>query len=108
MRLFEGYNLTKNQSIILATLIQENSYLTAKEISKFSNLARETIYKVLLDLKEKGFVQKAITKPKKYCAIPLKNVLQLLHEQKDKQIHELEMLTKNVLTNHKNIKNQFC
>jgi sugar-specific transcriptional regulator TrmB len=97
IRLFKGHNLTKNQSIVFATLVQKKSYLTAKEISQFSNLARETIYKVLFDLKEKGLVQKSITKPKKYCSIPLKNALQFFWQAKNHQIHELKILQKNVL-----------
>ncbi len=105
VKLFKGYNLTKNQSLILATLIMKSSYLSVKEISQFSNLARETIYKVLSDLKEKGLVQKAITTPKKYKAISLKTILKILHHQKTSQIHALEKLTKKVLTKYNNSEN---
>ena len=100
IKLFREYGLTKNQSIILASLIQQKSCISVKEISEFSNLARETIYKILFDLKEIGLVQKAIARPKKYCAIPLENTLQFLYEQKKIQISELEMHTINVLENY--------
>ncbi|MEJ2271512.1 MAG: helix-turn-helix domain-containing protein, partial [Candidatus Bathyarchaeota archaeon] len=78
---------------------------SVKEISQFSKLARETIYKVLPDLKEKGLVEKAVTSPIKYKSIPIKTILQILHQQKIRQIHVLEKLTKQVLTNSKDLEN---
>lgn len=98
--LLKEYGLTKNQSKILATLTQHKKYLTVKQISQLSNLARESIYDILIDLKEKGLIEKKITTPKKYNAIPLKRTLQILHEQKTSQIHNLEILTKQALTNN--------
>ncbi len=107
-KLFKGYNLTKNQSLILVTLTNKKRYLSANEISKFTKIARETIYKVLSQLKKKGLIQKAITNPKKYKAISLKTILQILHYQKTSQIHALEGLTKQVLTNHINSENDYA
>lgn len=105
MELFKGYNMPKNQSLILTTLAKKNCYLSVKEISEFSKLARETTYKNLSALKEKDLVEKAVTSPIKYKAIPLKTILQILHQQKIKQIHVLEDLTKQTLTNIKDLKN---
>lgn len=100
IQLFTDYDLTTNQAKVLATLAQNKTCLTAKQISLQSNIARESIYLILADLKEKGLIQKAITNPNKYCIIPLKSALMLLYQQKTKQIHELAMLTTQVLHDH--------
>ena len=102
IQLFTGYNLTTNQAKVLATLTQNKTCITAKQISQQSNIARESVYLILSDLKEKGLVQKAITNPKKYCIIPLKSALTLLYQQKTKQVHELAKLTTQVLHDHNN------
>jgi sugar-specific transcriptional regulator TrmB len=88
-QLLISYGLTKNQARILCILNQNKTHLSVKQISHLSNIARESIYQVLFDLKEKGLIEKAITTPKKYKAIPLKTILQIL--------------TKQVLFNHNNI-----
>jgi sugar-specific transcriptional regulator TrmB len=102
-QLLISYGLTKNQARILCILNQNKTHLSVKQISHLSNIARESIYQVLFDLKEKGLIEKAITTPKKYKAIPLKTILQILHHQKTSQIFALEKLTKQVLFNHNNI-----
>lgn len=96
-QLFTGYGLTKNQAIVLATLTQTNCCISAKQISQISNIARESIYGILLNLREKGLIQKSILKPEKYCAIPLKRTILMLHEEKNQEIHTLEELTTQVL-----------
>lgn len=97
IHLFTGYGLTKNQAKILFALTKTNCYLSVKQISQISNIARETIYKNLLSLREMGFVQKAISKPEKYCTLPLKRILMFLHKKQTEDIHKLEVLTKQVL-----------
>lgn len=97
IQLFTGYGLTKNQSTVLATLTQSNCCISAKQISQISNIARESIYGILLKLREKGLIQKSILKPEKYCAIPLKRTILMLHEKKEREIHTLEELTTQTL-----------
>ena len=99
-QLFKGYGLTKNQTKILSTLTQNKNCLNVKQISQLANIARESIYEVLFDLQKKGLVEKTITTPKKYCAIPLKITLNLLHKQKTRQIQELEILITQALANY--------
>lgn len=91
-QLLKSYGLTKNQTRILAILTQNKTYLSVKQISQLSNIARKSIYQILFNLKEKGLIEKAITTPKKYRVIPLKTILQILHHQKTSQIHDLEKL----------------
>ena len=96
-QLFTGYGLTKNQAKIFTTLNQNKTWLTVKELTQQTNIARESIYSILTKLKEKSLIEKSITKPKKYMAIPLKASLTLLYQQKNQQIHELAKLTTQAL-----------
>ena len=97
IQLFTGYGLTKSQAKVLTTLNQTNGTLNVQQISKSSNIARESIYKILLDIKERGLIQQSITKPKKYTSIPLKRILTLLSEEKNEEIRKLEILKKQAL-----------
>lgn len=99
-QLFIKYGLTKNQAKIFSNLIQNEHALSAKQLSLLTNVARESIYNILIDLKEKGLIEHTISKPKRYKAIPLKTALTHLYEQKSKQIHEIEKLTTQVLLDH--------
>jgi sugar-specific transcriptional regulator TrmB len=102
-----GYGLTKNQSKVISCLINSKESLTAKRISVLTNLARESVYRSLLTLREMDLLEKTIDFPTKYRAIPIKSALYLLHEKKSMQIHELEALTTQVLLNYnQNINNR--
>lgn len=99
-RLLLGYGLTLNQVKVFSTLINNNNSMTAKQISQFSGLARETVYRNLLDLKQMGLLEKTIKFPKKYHAISLKSAIQILHDEKKIKINELEDLAAQVLSEH--------
>ena len=52
-----------------------------------------------------GFIEKIISKPEKFCTIPLKTILLILRERKNQENHKLEMLTTQVLMeNNQNTK----
>lgn len=67
--------------------------LTAREISKRSNVPGGRIYEVLDDLKEKGLIRIQDSRPKKYIAIPpnlaLNNLISHLTEENQKKITNL-------------------
>lgn len=92
-----SYGLTKNQTKVLSVLIQNNTCFTVKQISQVSNIARESIYKILLNLREKGLIEKSILKPEKYCSVSLKRVLIILQEEKNREDNKLKELTTYVL-----------
>lgn len=97
-----GYGLTKNQAKIIATLTITNCCLSVKQISRISKIPRESIYGNLLILGEIGLIETLISKPKKFCTIPLKRILEMLHEEKNQEIHQLEELTTQVLSENQN------
>lgn len=97
IELCQGYGLTKNQAKLIDTLTQPNGCLTVKQISRESNVPRESIYNILQSLIEMGFVEKTLSKPQKFCTIPLKTILSVLRHKKNQENHELEKLTTQVL-----------
>jgi len=53
----EKLNISPNESKVLRTLI-ENSRVTINEISEITDLNRNTVRKIINDLKEKGIIKK--------------------------------------------------
>ena len=51
---------------------------------------------------ERGFVEKRILKPEKYCAIQLKSIIKILDEKKTEDKHKIEDLTTQVLLENNN------
>lgn len=96
-QLLIAYRLTKNEAKILSALIQSKCYLTVKQISFVSNVARESVYKNLLSLRKRSFIEKEISKPEKYCSIPLRYIIEILHEEKSQELRRLEELKAKVL-----------
>lgn len=94
------YGLTKNQSKIFFTLIKNQKKLTVKQISQSANIARESIYRTLGNLVERGIVEKTIKNPIQYKAIPLKRALSLLYDQKKVQMNNIAKLTSEVLIDY--------
>jgi sugar-specific transcriptional regulator TrmB len=72
------------------TLLQAKTYLalsiigsaTMSTISKFSNLARQDVYRVMPILQENGLVEKVLKRPSTYTALPIKEGLSLLLQQR--------------------------
>ena len=80
-----------------SNLTQTNNYQIVKQKSQTTNMPRESIYNILHNLSEKELIEKTITKPEKYYTIPLKRILKLLYEEKNKEIRKLEFLTTQAL-----------
>jgi sugar-specific transcriptional regulator TrmB len=64
--------LSISQAKIYLTLAKHKN-LKAQEISSISGVARPYVYGVLVQLMEAGFVEKTISKPEEFRAIPMKN-----------------------------------
>jgi sugar-specific transcriptional regulator TrmB len=71
--------------------------LSGKETAKEANIAPQDIYHVLLELQEKGLIEKIIAKPNKYRAIPFQQGISLLLQRRDKQTAELKQKTLEIL-----------
>jgi hypothetical protein len=69
--------------IYLAIAILEKA--TIKTISKTANIARQEIYRVTSELQEKGLIEKIITTPVEYIAIPVHDAINILLQLKNQE-----------------------
>ncbi len=81
--------LTNSQSKVYLTLLKlENA--TAKTIANNSKVARQEVYRVLVELEEKSLVERIIAVPTKFRAISIENGLAFLVGEKRKELSELQ------------------
>lgn len=91
------------------TFSQANLYLiilkigraNGKTIAKFSGVARQEVYRILCELQESGLIEKIIAKPYEFRAVPLKDGLSSLLEQKAEEYREARKKTKILLEKFK-------
>jgi sugar-specific transcriptional regulator TrmB len=88
--------LTNNQARAYLALLQCNS-ATAKELAKQSKIARPDIYRVIPLLQKEGLVEKLMTQPTSFRAIPPKYVLPILLKHKSLKHTQLEKKTEELL-----------
>lgn len=62
---------------------------TAGTISKTSGVAREFVYRIMPNLMKKGLVEKIITSPEKFKAVPMKNAYTILLRRKEEENRKL-------------------
>jgi sugar-specific transcriptional regulator TrmB len=92
------FGLTSLQATIYTTLVDIGKAGIMK-ISKASKIARPEVYRVIPSLQEKGLVEKVLSDPAMYRAIPLKQGLSMLLQQKTQESTELLEETKTLLSN---------
>ena len=87
--------LTSNQAKIYLTLAS-TQWCTVKTITKISRVPRQEIYKILFNLKTLGLVEKSLTRPTKFMAIPLMDGISFLLQRKTEEISEVILTTKKI------------
>jgi sugar-specific transcriptional regulator TrmB len=81
--------LTISQArIYLALLKLEKA--TAKTISKHSKVARQEVYRILVEIEEKSLVERIIATPTEFKPVPIENGLPFLIEEKRKNMSEIQ------------------
>lgn len=91
------------------TVAQAKAYLTlatletatAKEISYHSDIAREEVYRLLAALQKKGLIERIISSPTRFKAVPIEQGLSILIKRKEKEISEIKKETSNIIENFK-------
>jgi sugar-specific transcriptional regulator TrmB len=63
---------------------------TAKQIQKLSNIARQDIYEVLSELREKDLIEKIIAKPTKFSPVPPDKAISILIQRRNEMNRQLE------------------
>jgi sugar-specific transcriptional regulator TrmB len=89
------------------TLLQAKTYLTlaklvnadVKTIAKFSNVARQDIYRIMPTLQKMGLVEKIIAKPTMYKATPITEGISLLLRNREKEDNKLKKKTASLIKN---------
>ena len=97
--------LTLNEAKVYITL-SEMETATARALSRNSGVTREFIYQILPKLYGKGIVEVAITTPKTFKAVPLKEAYEILMNHREKENKELQQKIK-TNSRHRNCRKDF-
>ena len=92
--------LTRLQAQVYLTLLTLGKS-TVKEIAKESNIARQEIYRVLLEIGEAGIVEKILGYPTRYKPIPICDGISLLLKQRYETTKNIEKISRRIIKDHK-------
>jgi sugar-specific transcriptional regulator TrmB len=81
-KILSDLGLSHKQAIIYLTLLKLGVDSKAVSIFKFSNVARQDVYRILFELQKIGIVQKIISKPTKFHAVQPRKAVSILLERK--------------------------
>ncbi len=81
--------LSFSQAKVYLTLLKLGK-TNAKTIADNSKVARQEVYRLLVELEKKSLVERIISVPTKFSAVPIENGLSFLIEEKKKEIAELQ------------------
>jgi len=96
IQILESFGLTFNEARVFLALTLLGT-ANVKEISKFSNVAREAVYRVLPRLQKLGLVEKEIAWPTRYTAITLDDAVTVLLALRNKETRDLQEKVKVLL-----------
>jgi sugar-specific transcriptional regulator TrmB len=88
LKLLEQVGFTETQAKIYVTLCQMGQ-TDAKSLAKQANTPRQAAYRTLGELQQKGMVEKIITIPQQYRAIPIHDGLSIMISAKAKEYASL-------------------
>jgi sugar-specific transcriptional regulator TrmB len=85
----ENLGLTGVQAKVYFALSKLEA-LTISEISEISKIHRTDLYEILPNLEKKGVVEREISQPRRYQAVPIKECLTVLLQKKSRKYSELQ------------------
>lgn len=88
-RILRELGLTFSQAKLYVALVRFGGCTTANEISNFSNIVRQDVYRLLDQLKRISLVEKIVANPAKYRAIPMREVTSILMERRNQKTRTL-------------------
>jgi sugar-specific transcriptional regulator TrmB len=98
--ILNGLGLTLNEARVFLALSQIGT-ATAKAISNSSGVAREVVYQIIPKLLKKGIVEEAITSPKSFRAVPMKEAYAILLRRKEEENRGLSARAMEALQRYK-------
>ena len=93
-----GLGLTSCQARIYLTLCRFGK-LNVSKLSELSDIPRPDIYRIADDLMKLGLVERNVSRPTTYNALPIKSGINLLFKQRTKNTKELMITSKKVVQN---------
>ncbi len=85
--------LTENEAeLYLRILGSKKGYVSASDIYSFMGFSRQTIYRLMNDLIQKGFLRQTLERPRKYIAVNPTEALGSLINERKQQITQLEKI----------------
>jgi sugar-specific transcriptional regulator TrmB len=70
---------------------------TARHASRFAQVPRQDIYRILTELQQRSLVEKIITTPAKFTAISIQEAVSILLERRIKETSELQAKTRELI-----------
>ena len=92
--------LTSCQARIYLALVRSGTS-TAKAISEASGVRREEVYRIIPKLQKLGLVEKIISSPIRFNALPIREGFSVLQKHRNKETSELNTKIKELLQNFK-------
>ena len=86
----EAFGLTHSQITVYLNLVRLGEDSKAKTIFKFSNVARQDIYRILRELQQLGLVKKIIAQPTRFRAIPINEAALILLRREERVFSKLK------------------
>ena len=93
--------LTMLQATVYLTLV-ESGNSTIKDIAKNTGVARQDLYRITSELQELGLIEQIITKPIMYRAIPLKDGVNKLLDDLQKEKTKAQTQAQKLIQRYKN------
>jgi sugar-specific transcriptional regulator TrmB len=100
-----GLGLNSSQARVYFALLQKGTS-TAKQISKFSGVNRQEIYRIMPKLIKLGLATKIIDIPTKWKATPIRQGVSILLENKKKETSELHKKATKIINDIKGNNNR--
>ncbi len=89
--ILKKFGLSDYEARVLVSLIKGGE-LTAREISEQSGVPRTSVYEIVDSLKRRGFIELSFSKPQKFRALPVKNILENLKERSEENLSRLSAI----------------
>lgn len=96
IKVLMGLGLTSCQARVYLALCHFGG-LEAKKISNYASIARQDVYRITADLESLGLIEKCISRPTIFCALPIEKGVSFLLKQRRKELGTMELKTKSLL-----------
>ena len=96
---FVRLGFTVNQAKVYLALAS-TKFSTVREIQKTSEVPRQEIYKILERLQDMGLIERTLTRPIRYKAVPFRQGITFLLNQKIEETKKLQKEAKELIEKH--------